>query len=69
MDMGQAYQSAVRKMLPHADIVFDRFHVMQNYCILIRKERAKAFRNGSHDEKRMLKGTLFLLLKNAQKVG
>ncbi len=68
MDMGQAYQSAVRKMLPHADIVFDRFHVMQNYCILIRKERAKAFRKGSHDEKRMLKGTLFLLLKNAQKL-
>ncbi len=68
MDMGQSYQSAVKKMLPHADIVFDRFHVMQNYCILIKKERAKAFRNGSHDEKRMLKGTLFLLLKNAHKL-
>lgn len=68
MDMGQSYQSAVRKMLPNADIVFDRFHVMQNYCILIKKERAKAFRNGSHDEKKMLKGTLFLLLKNAHKL-
>lgn len=68
MDMGQAYQSAVRKMLPNADIVFDRFHVMQNYCILIKKERAKAFKNGSHEEKRMLKGTLFLLLKNAVKL-
>ena len=65
MDMGQAYQSAVKKMLPNADIVFDRFHVMQNYCVLIKKERTKAFKNGSHEEKRMLKGTLFLLLKNA----
>ena len=68
MDMGLPYQAAVRKMLPNADIVFDRFHVMQNYCLLIKKERAKAFRNGSHEEKRMLKGTLFLLLKNAHKL-
>lgn len=65
MDMGQSYQSAVRNALPNADIVFDRFHVMQNYSLLIRKERNKAFRKGTHDEKKMLKGTLFLLLKNA----
>ncbi|MFA0464010.1 transposase, partial [Vibrio sp. 10N.261.45.F1] len=44
MDMGQSYQSAVRNALPNADIVFDRFHVMQNYSLLIRKERNKAFR-------------------------
>ena len=50
MNMGQVYQSAVRKMLPNADIVFDRFHVMQNYCILIKKERVKVFKNGSHEE-------------------
>ncbi|MGF1739476.1 ISL3 family transposase, partial [Vibrio profundum] len=68
MDMGQAYQSAVRKMLPNADIVFDRFHVMQNYCLLIKKERAKAFQKGTYEEKRMLKGSLFLLLKNAHKL-
>ncbi|SBO12934.1 Transposase [Vibrio mediterranei] len=41
MDMGQSYQSAVRKVLPNADIVFDRFHIMQNYSLLIRKERNK----------------------------
>ncbi len=68
MDMGQSYQSAVRKVLPNADIVFDRFHVMQNYSLLIRKERNKAFRNATHHEKKMLKGTLFLLLKNAPKL-
>ena len=33
MDMGRAYQKAVRECLPHADIVFDRFHVMQNYSM------------------------------------
>ncbi len=41
IDIGQTYQSAVRKMLPHTDIVFDRFHVMQNYCILIKKRERK----------------------------
>lgn len=28
MDMGPAYQKAVRECLPEAGIVFDRFHVM-----------------------------------------
>ncbi len=29
MDMWAAYRQAVRKKLPHAEIVADRFHVMQ----------------------------------------
>jgi transposase len=68
MDMGQAYQSAVRQSLPHADIVFDRFHVMQNYHILMRKQRKREFSNSSNEDKKLLKGTLFLLLKNAHKL-
>lgn len=55
-------------MLPNADVAFDRFHVMQNYCMFMKKARAKAFKNCSHEEKTMLKGTLFLLLKNAIKL-
>lgn len=51
MDIDQSYQSAVRKAPPNPDIVFDRFHVVQNYSLLIRKERNKAFRKGTHDEK------------------
>ena len=31
MDMGPSYQKSVRDCLPNADMVFDRFHVMQNY--------------------------------------
>ena len=31
MDMGPSYQKSARDHLPNADIVFDRFHVMQNY--------------------------------------
>lgn len=68
MDMGQAYQSAVKRCLPNADIVFDRFHVMQNYQKLIKNQRRKEFLNGTSEEKKMFKGTLFLLLKNANKL-
>lgn len=68
MDMGQAYQSAVRRSLPHADIVFDRFHVMRNYHILMTKHRRKEFFNSSNDDRKLMKGTLFLLLKNAHKL-
>jgi transposase len=39
MDMGPAYQKAVRECLPAADIVFDRFHVMQNYSKAIQNQR------------------------------
>lgn len=39
MDMGPAYQKSVRDSLPHADIVFDRFHVMQLYSKAIQNQR------------------------------
>ena len=68
MDMGQAYQSAVRRSIPNADIVFDRFHVMQNYHILIKKQRRKEFFNSTKEGQKLMKGTLYLLLKNAYKL-
>ncbi len=36
MDMGPAYQAAVKTHLPQAVIVFDRFHVMKLYSDVIR---------------------------------
>lgn len=68
MDMGPAYQSAVKKCLPNADIVFDRFHVMQNYHKLIKIQRRKEFFNSTKEDKKIMKGTLYLLLKNARKL-
>jgi transposase len=44
MDMGPAYQKAVRESLPMADIVFDRFHVMKNYSKAIHNQRRLEFR-------------------------
>jgi len=68
MDMGRAYQKAVRECLPHADIVFDRFHVMQNYSKALGNQRRIEFRKANKEGKDLLKGTHYLVLKNASKL-
>ncbi len=68
MDMGPAYQKAVKECLPQADIVFDRFHVMQNYSKAIQNQRRIEFRKANWAGKAMMKGTHYLLLKNADKL-
>ena len=68
MDMEPAYQKAVKESLPSADIVFDRFHVVQNYGKVINNQRRAEFRKANEDEKKILKGTRYLLLKNADKL-
>lgn len=68
MDMGPAYQKSVRKCLPNADIVFDRFHVMQNYSKAISNQRRIEYRKASKPGRELMKGCHYLLLKNADKL-
>ncbi|WP_419611224.1 ISL3 family transposase [Thiolapillus sp.] len=68
MDMGPSYQKAVAQCLPKADIVFDRFHVMQNYSKAIQNQRRIEFRKANKPEKELMKGTHYLLLKNPDKL-
>ncbi|GAC1430181.1 MAG: hypothetical protein NVSMB6_29190 [Burkholderiaceae bacterium] len=68
MDMGPAYQAAVREQLPNATIVFDRFHVMKLYSDVIRKVRKAEFRKADADGKEVIKGSLYLLLGNKQRL-
>lgn len=68
MDMGPSYQKSVKDCLPGADIVFDRFHIMQNYSKAIRNQRRIEFRKANKPEKELMKGTHYLLLKNADKL-
>jgi transposase len=64
MDMSSAYYSAVREVLPHVDIVFDRYHIMAliNHAIedLRREQQRELDRLGQQT----LKGNRFLLLSN-----
>jgi len=50
MDRGPAYQKAVREYLPWAAIIFDRFHVMQNYSKVIRNQRRIEFHRAARDK-------------------
>jgi transposase len=66
MDMSAAYRGAVTKYLPKAKIVFDRFHVVKLF-----NDKLSDLRRALHREatdvlqKSVLKGTRWLLLKNA----
>jgi len=68
MDMGPAYQKSVRECLPNADIVFDRFHVMQNYSKAIGNQRRIEYRKANAPGKALMKGSHYLILKNADKL-
>src|SRR3954452_7256769 len=67
MDMSPAYREAVSTHLPKAKIVFDRFHVMKLF-----NEKLSDLRRALHREatdvmqKKVLKGTRWLLLKAAE---
>jgi transposase len=67
MDMSAAYRGAVATNLRDAKIVFDRFHVMKLY-----NEKLSDLRRALHREatdvlqKKVLKGTRWLLLKAAE---
>jgi len=67
MDMSAAYQLAVHENLPEAVIVFDHFHVIKLYNEKLTELRRQLYREATSDrERKVLKGTRWLLLKNAE---
>lgn len=65
MDMWPAFAHAVAESLPNADIVFDRFHVMQNFSKVIDQVRRAEFKRAPAAGKPLITGSRYLLLKNA----
>jgi transposase len=67
IDMSKAYIRAVRDNLPQAVLVFDHFHVIKLF-----NEKLSAFRRAlysqltSEQDRKILKGTRWLLLKNPE---
>ena len=66
--MGRSYQKAVREVLPNADMVFDRFHVMQNYSKAMRNQRRVEFRKADKADQALIKGSTYLLLGNSDRL-
>lgn len=66
-DMSPAYISAVRNNLPHARLVFDRFHVMKLLNEKLTELRRQLYREAVGPlGKNVLKGIRWLLLKNPE---
>jgi transposase len=66
MDMSPAYREAVSTHLPKAKIVFDRFHVMKLFNEKLSDLRRALHREATEMQKKVLKGTRWLLLKAAE---
>jgi len=67
MDMSKAYRSAVSTNLPDAKIVFDRFHVMKLFNEKLSNLRRALYREATDVlQKKVLKGTRWLLLKASE---
>jgi len=64
MDMWSPYRSAVERHLPQAEIVADRFHVVQNLNRAVTKARRDIQRQADEDKKAALKGSRWVLVKN-----
>ena len=67
MDMWRPYRQAVRQVLPHAQIVADRFHVVKQLHhqidLLRRRMQRKAKKNEAESLYQALKGSRWILLK------
>jgi len=64
MDMSVSYISAVQKVLPKIDIVFDHFHINALINKTLDEVRKEQQLNLNKKEQKVLKGQRFLFLKN-----
>ncbi len=68
MDMWGPYVKAVREKVPHVEIVFDLFHLVQAFNRVIDKVRRSEYHKAAATEGEVFKGTKYLLLKNRKNI-
>jgi len=68
MDMSGAYYSAVTKELEGVDVIFDRFHIVKLMNEKLDKIRREYQKSLFTDNKKVIKGKRYLLLKNPDKL-
>ena len=64
IDMWPPYRLAVESCLPNAQLVADRFHLMQNLNRAVTQARRSLQRDADSETKEQLKGSRWLLVKN-----
>jgi transposase len=68
MDMSPAYLQAVRQVFPQVDVVHDPYHVVTLANRAIDETRRDMVRQLSGEEKQVIKGSRFLLLKGLERL-
>jgi transposase len=66
IDRSGAYTAAVKSGLPHADVVYDKFHLISNYHDVIDTVRREAWKAASECDKAFIKGQRYNLLRNIE---
>jgi transposase len=66
IDMSPAYIAAVSEHLPQATVVFDHFHVIKLFNDKLSDLRRTLYRQARAQDKKVMKGTRWLLLKNPE---
>lgn len=66
IDRSNAYRCAVESHLPHAQIVFDKFHLIANFSDVIDAVRRRSYHQASEADRAFIKGQRFNLLRNAE---
>ena len=66
MDMWEPFINRVKHHCPGAKIVFDFFHVVQAFGRVIDKVRRDEYLKASQEERKILKGSRYILLKNEE---
>jgi len=64
MDMWQAYETATQRRCPNAKIVYDKFHILASFSKVIDAVRNAELKSAEEEDKPVLKGTKYLLLRN-----
>jgi transposase len=64
MDLGKAYQKAVKVNIPNAPIVFDHFHVVLNINKMLDELRRYVYRTAKSEQKSVIQGTRWILMYN-----
>ena len=65
-DMSAAYIEAVHTGVPHATLVFDRFHVLKLFNDKLTALRRQLYRQANEEYRQVLKGVRWLLLKRPE---
>ncbi len=66
MDMWEPFINRVKHHCPQVKVVFDFFHVVQSFGKVIDKVRRDEYQKATEEDRKVLKGSRYLLLKNEE---